>query len=184
MAKGKQTSAAGQYAAALLDLASEQNSAPAIGEELRQLRELIETNPRFGAFLTDPAIKGEERRKVLQSTLKGRINLLLYNTLGVMNQKGRLGLLGRVADEYARRLDERQGNLKAEVTVAKRLADDQLEQVRQRIGKAFGKNAIVQQREDPRLIGGLVIRVGDRLIDASVKTQLEAMRKRLLSAAR
>ncbi len=108
----------------------------------------------------------------------------MFNFLGVVNNKGRTRLLGSIAQAYNDLLDEQKGNVEVDVTVAQRLTGDQLEQVRQRVGAALGRNAVVHQYVDENIIGGLVLRVEDRLIDASVRYQLEALRERLLAARR
>jgi F-type H+-transporting ATPase subunit delta len=81
-------------------------------------------------------------------------------------------------------LDEQLGKIEVDVTVAQKLSSEQLEEVRQRVSAALKKDAVVHQYVDESIIGGLVIRVQDKLIDASVKTQLAAMKQQLLSASR
>jgi F-type H+-transporting ATPase subunit delta len=79
-------------------------------------------------------------------------------------------------------LEEQLGNVEVDVTVAQRLDAGQLEQVRQRVSQALGRAAVVHQYVDESIIGGLVLRVQDKLIDASVRFQLDQMRRRLLQA--
>ena len=86
-------------------------------------------------------------------------------------------------DAYEDLLDERLGKVEVDVTVAVRLSPDELESVRQRIGAALKKDAVIHQYVDESIIGGMILRVEDRVIDSSVRYQLEAMRKNLLSAA-
>lgn len=170
------------YARSLLELADERQQADAVGQEMAGIREVLEQNPSFRAFLGDPGIGANERTATLDKLFRGRVSPLVMNFLGVLNNKGRLRLLGNIADAYSDLLDEQQGRVEVDVTVAQRLTPDQLEQVRQRVSQALGKSAVVHQYVDENIIGGLVLRVEDRLIDASVKYQLEAMRERLLAA--
>lgn len=181
-AKTTRSAAAAAYARALLELANEQKQAEPIAQELGQIRELVETNPSFRAFLRDPGISKTERSRLLESLLKGKVSRLVYNTLAVMNAHGRLALIDDLARAYQKLLDTQLGRLDVDVTVAKKLSAAELENVRQRISQAFAKEAILHQHEDPSIIGGLVVRVGDKLIDGSVKAQLELMKRRLLSA--
>src|SRR5918998_669583 len=81
--------------------------------------------------------------------------------LGLVNSKGRLGLLREIIEVYDDLLEEQLGNVEVDVTVAQRLSDEQLEQVRQRVSKAIGRNAVVHQYVDESIIGGLVLRVQD-----------------------
>ena len=172
------------YARSLLELANERNQADAIGQEMAAIREIIEQQPTFAAFLANPGIGTGERTATLEKVFRGRASPLVWNFLSVVNNHGRLGLLGAIAQAFHDLLDEQKGNVEVDVTVAQKLAPDQLEQVRQRVSQALGKTAVVHQYVDPEIIGGLVIRVEDRLIDASVRYQLDAMRERLLAARR
>jgi|SRR5688500_15949937 len=170
------------YARSLLELANERNQADEIGQEMAGIRDILAEQPSFAAFLADPGIGGTERTATLDKVFKGRVSPLVSNFLGVVNNHGRMRMLGPIAQAFVDLLDEQRGNVEVDVTVAQRLSPDQLEQVRQRVSQALGKNAVVHQYVDEEIIGGLVLRVEDRLIDASVKYQLEAMRERLLAA--
>ena len=172
------------YARSILELANERQQAAEFGQELAAIGDLLRQNPAFGAFLADPGVPASDRTAALDKLFRGRVSPLVMNLLGVLNTRGRLNLLGAVADAYADLLDEQLGNVEVDVTVAQRLDPDQLEQVRQRVSAALGKNAVVHQYVDENIIGGLVLRVEDRLIDASVRYQLEAMRERMLAARR
>lgn len=180
----KDRSSAVAYATALLQLANEQQQAEAVGQELAEIGKVIETTPAFAAFLSDPSISEAERQRTLEKVFKGRVSPLVYNTLGVLNHNRRIGVLPGVIDAYRELLDKQLGKIEVDVIVAQKLGSMELEQVRQRISQAIGKQAVLRQKEDPSVIGGLVIRIEDKLIDGSVRSQLEAMRRRLLSAAR
>ena len=174
--------AARSYAQALFELASErQQSLEQIRQELHDLKQVIDDNPLFGQFLADPGITESQRTGVLERAIHGRVTPLTANFLGLLNHKGRLGLLTQVAEAYQDLLDEKFGNVEVDVTVAQGLDDGQIEQVRHQISQALGKNAILRQHVDDSIIGGLVIQVEDRLIDASVRSQLQAIRRKLLS---
>ena len=170
------------YARSLLELANVQNQAEPIGQELSEIEKVIESNPTFETFLSNPAIGQLERGKVIEKVFRGRVSPLLANFLGVVNAKGRLGLLEQIASAYRDLLDEQLGKIEVDVFVAQKLTTDQLEQVRKQVGAALKRDAVVYQYVDDSVIGGLVIRVEDRLLDASVRAQLRAVRRRLLAA--
>jgi F-type H+-transporting ATPase subunit delta len=174
---------AAAYATSLLELATEQKQAEQIRAELASLGQVINENPTFGLFLADPAIGKTERGETLKRILGDQTSPLVRNFIGVLNQHGRLANLAQIAEAYDRLLDEQLGNVEVDVTVAQMLAPDQLEEVRNRVSAALKKNAVVRQHVDDSIIGGLIVRVQDKLIDASVKTQLAAMRQQLLGAA-
>jgi F-type H+-transporting ATPase subunit delta len=110
------------------------------------------------------------------------VSTLLANFLGVVNRKGRLRLLRQIASAYQELLEEQLGKIEVDVIVAEKLSADQIEQVRGRVSAALKRDAVVHQYVDPAIIGGLVIRVEDRLLDASVRAQLRAIRRQLLAA--
>ncbi len=169
------------YATSLLELADEQQLAQPIGEELDQLAEILEQNPTFALFLADPCISQEERHRVLSETFSGKINPLLWNFLGVLNLKNRLGLLGQMIAAYSDLLDEKYGKIEVDVTTAHQLSSEDLEMVRQRVSSALKKDAVVHQYVDESIIGGMILRVQDQLIDASVKAQLQAVKQKLMN---
>jgi F-type H+-transporting ATPase subunit delta len=169
------------YARALLELAQQKNQAEPIGQELAQVREIIEQNRTFGLFLADPGISEVEHGETIKRIFGGQLNPLLMSFLGVLNQKGRLKSIVQISEAYDDLLDELLGKIEVDVTVAHRLTDAQFEEVRRKVSQALKKDAVVHQYVDDKIIGGLVIRVQDQLIDGSVKAQLDAMRRQLLT---
>ena len=170
------------YAKSLLELATERKVEENIGRELAEIAKVVDENSDFQTFLSNPAIGEAHRGNIVDKAFRGRVSELVLNTLLVMNRKGRLGLVRQVATSYADQLQDQQGIVEADVIVADKLSPDQLEQVRQKVGAALKREVILHQYVDPSVIGGLVLRVGDRLLDASVKAQLRAIRRQLLAA--
>ena len=151
--------------------------------DLQALREAIESDPTFKEFLSNPSVSTGDRARVLKSTLEGRASQLLRNFVGVLAANGRLGLLTQAAEAYDGLLGEQLGKVEVDVIVAQRLTPEQLEKVRQKVSTALKKDAVIHQYVDDSIIGGLILRVQDQLIDASVKHQLEALKQKLMSAA-
>jgi F-type H+-transporting ATPase subunit delta len=170
------------YAQSLLDLATEQNQAEPIGQELEQLRQIVEQQPGFAAYLSDPAIGDEERGRTIDRIFANQLSPLMHNFLGVLNLKDRLKLLGEIALAYDDLLDERIGKVEVDVTVAHKLSADDLEKVRQQVSQALKRDAVMHQYVDEDIIGGMILRVGDRLIDGSVRKQLQTIREQMLAA--
>jgi F-type H+-transporting ATPase subunit delta len=170
------------YAEALLELANEAKIAASIGEELGGLRQIIETDKLFAQLLGDPAISTEERGQLLHRVFDGRASTLMSHFLGLVNEKGRLVLLPQIAGAYDALLDEQQGVVEVEATVAQGLGDDQLEAIRRKVGDVLKREAVIHQSVDPAILGGLVLRVQDQLIDGSIRAQLAAMRRQLMDA--
>jgi F-type H+-transporting ATPase subunit delta len=171
------------YAQSLLDLATDQKVEEQVGREISELAEIVSRDPQLQAFLESPSIGTEERAGVLAKSFKGQVSPLLYQFLQVANQRGMTGKLPQIAEAYDTLLDERLGKIEVDVTVPQRLNEQELEQVRQRISQALGKDAVVHQYVNPEMIGGMILRVGDRIIDASVKAQLAMLKQQMLRAA-
>jgi F-type H+-transporting ATPase subunit delta len=170
------------YARSLLELAQEKNQADSIGKDLAGIAEVLQTNATFDAFLRDPGISVAERTRVIDTVLKPSIDPLLANFLGVLNARNRMGILGEIASAYDDLLDEASGKIEVDVTTAQQLSPEELEEVRQKVSTALKKDAVIHQYVDESIIGGLVLRVQDKLIDASVRSQLQTMKRQLLAA--
>jgi F-type H+-transporting ATPase subunit delta len=173
---------AAAYAKSLLELAGEKQLAEPIAQELAELRQIVLENHAFAQYLGDPAIGETERGEMLKRIFDGRVSPLIMNFMQVLNSKNRLGHLVAIADAYDELLDELHGKIEVDVTVAHKLAADQLEQVRQKVSTALNKDAVLHQYVDESIVGGMILRVQDQLIDGSVKAQLAAMKRKLLSA--
>lgn len=178
------TPAAVPYARSMIELAEPQGQVDSIGAELADLRKVLQDNPMFAQFLSDPGIKQSDRDAAIDRILRGRVSKLVWGLVGVLNKKDRLGLLAPIANAYEHILEERRGIVEVDVTVAHRLSPEDLEKVKNRISQALGKQAVVHQYVDESIIGGIRLRVGDKEIDASVKHQINALRQKLLASRR
>jgi F-type H+-transporting ATPase subunit delta len=173
---------ANTYARSLIELASESGTEVQIGQELAGIAEVLAGTPSFGVFLADPAISREERGRLVKAVFGGRISPLLLSTLGVMNAKDRLGYLAHLTHAYAVLLEIKLGKIDVDVTVATALDPAALEEVRRLVSAALNKDAVVHQKVDESILGGFVLKVGDKLIDGSAKGQLEQLKRKLLVA--
>jgi F-type H+-transporting ATPase subunit delta len=172
-----------RYAKALLQLASKHNQAESVRDELKALGEVLGKSTAFRAVIADPGVSEAVRQNLLSKTFGGgRLSPVMMNFLGLLNSKNRMNLLPEVIETYQDLLEEQLGNIEVDVTTAHRLTPEQLETVRERVSAALKRNAVVHQYVDDSIIGGLVLRVQDKLIDASVRHQLETMRRQLLQA--
>ena len=170
------------YAQSLLELAGDSDQAEAVGGELRDLREVIEKNPAFGTFLSDPSISDEDRTGLLKKVLADQVSKLMMNFLMVVAEKHRLGSLPAISAAYDELLDKQLGKVEVDVIVAQRLTPDALETVRRRVSAALKRDAVVHPYVDESIIGGMILRVQDQLIDGSIRTQLKTIRQRMIAA--
>jgi F-type H+-transporting ATPase subunit delta len=170
------------YARSLLELAGDKNQAEPVGQELRGLRQVVEADPLFNDFFSDPSVGRDKRAKIVDDVLGSKLSPLMRNFIRVANEHNVLRHLSKISEVYDELLDELLGKIEVDVTVAQKLSPDQLENVRQRVSQAIKKDAVIHQYVDDSIIGGMVLKVGDQVIDGSVRAQLDTMRQRLLSA--
>jgi F-type H+-transporting ATPase subunit delta len=135
------------------------------------------------AILANPAIAIERRATVLDELLSGRASQPVLNLVQLMLRRRRIEDLPRVAAEFRRLDDERQGIVHATVTSATDLTQDEVRELTTRLERSTGGRIALDVEVDPSLLGGLVVRVGDRLIDGSVRGRLERLRNQLLAGA-
>jgi F-type H+-transporting ATPase subunit delta len=171
------------YARALLELAEDRDALRETADEADALQQVLDENPTLRDVFANPGINAEERAELIDKMFgDNRASSLMLNFLHILNRKNRLAATGKIMAAFEHLLDEKLGKIEVNVTVAEKLDDGDLEEVRTRVGRALGKDAIIHQYVDPNILGGMVLRVEDQIIDASVKTQLDAMRERLMRA--
>ena len=143
--------------------------------------EVWAANPEFAELLNAPSVDARERDAILARALDGRVSTHLSHFLRVLSRRGRLELLGPVARRVRAEWDRRQGRRAVTVRTAVPLAADQEARLRERLAAMMpGQTPMIRHEIDPSLIGGMVVQIGDRVIDASVRTRhLERLRTRL-----
>lgn len=172
------------YAQALLELARELGQVDTLADEVQQLLPIVEQGGELHRLLTHPAIGDTERGKIVRSVFEGKVSGLLYNLIRLLGDKGRLGSLPQVAAGYLLAVAEERGQIDVQAFVASELDPATARLVADQIGAALGKSVSLTQKIDPSLIGGLKIKVGDKLIDASVASQLRNMKQKMIAAGR
>lgn len=173
---------AGRYALALLGLGIERKNFEQLGRELDRvvsmykcddLRELFQ-NPKFGV---------ESRKAVLADLLRRvMVSPISRNFLFLLVERNRIGLLPDIVEAYHNLADDSAGRVRARVTVARRLGEPDVARLRTVLEKVTGKQVVVEQEEDPSIIGGIITRIGDRIYDGSVQAQLSRLRTQLKNA--
>lgn len=173
------------YAQSLLELADAAGGDEKIVEtsaELMAIMEIIRSDESTAEFLRSPIIEREKRAAAIRRIFEGRVSDLILRFMLVLNGKGRLGEFGAMATAYDQLVNKRLGRVEVDVyTVEGRLETDELAVVGEKVKARFGQDPVFHQYADASMIGGLVLRVGDQLIDGSVRGQLRRMREELLA---
>lgn len=169
------------YAEALVNAAGDQ--ADAIGDDLDVIViDVLGQHPTADQFLASGAVNRKTKAAVLKAAFGEGVPPVLRNFLGVLNENNRLGLLRAVAAAYHKLRDEAAGRVRVTVTSAATLSDDHLAQLRQTLAGQLNAEPVLDTRTDPELLGGLVVQIGDRVYDSSVRTRLDSLRTHLMAS--
>lgn len=176
----KNLTVARRYAKALLLIGKEDGQAETYREELDGFARLIEKEKDLEQALSNPLYDVAGRKKVLL-TLIEKLNLsqVMSSFLTLLFDKGRIGFLGSVNDFYQKLADELQGIARADLVSATELSSETVEKIRTTLSDMTGKDILLDVKQDSGLIGGIVTRIGDLVLDGSIKTQLLNMRESL-----
>ncbi len=172
------------YAQALLDLALQAGAVDEIARQVEQLRELIGRDAGLRVLLASRLVSVSRRAASLERIFRGRVHDVLYRFVQVVNRKHRLAALPRMLASFEALAEEHRGVREVDAYVAVPLSEHEAMSVAAAVGRAIDRNVILNQHVDPSLIGGLKLRVGDRLIDGSVAAQLKRMRRKLVQTGR
>lgn len=174
------------YAQSLFELAEAQGGLEKAGQiqaELVEFVDLVRAEAQLEAFLDSRIISTHHKAESLRRMFgEGRIDDLLLRFLLVLNTKERLSHLRSIAAAMTRLHAERMGRIDVDVYTAEQATEEQLENIRQKIRETMGKDPVLTNHVDPSVIGGIRLRIGDRLIDATVASRLRQIRAALRRA--
>lgn len=172
-------SVARNYAEALLTLARKAEDASGWGGMLRQVANAMRTDVTLSRFLESPRIGADAKISVLSKALTDRVPRLFLRFLEQLVKNRRQMLIPTIADEYDTLLDASQGIVHARVTVARETSDEDTAMIASRLSKIVGKTVVPHVNIDPAIIGGVVVRMGDTVMDGSVRRKLGKLRRRM-----
>lgn len=167
------------YGETLFELARHHDALEDFEEGVETVATLLDENPNVRLFLETPRIADEEKKEVVRAAFGEALPRPLLNFLLITIDKRRQRLLRDMAREFRALVDEHEGRTHVEVTVARDLDADAVEEVGRRLSELLDTNAIPHVRVKPRILGGIVIRTGDTVYDGSLRRSLEGMRRRL-----
>ena len=184
-ATGNKARLARVYAEALLATATDAKLADTIGDELTAVADgVLKPNPEIVAFFDSAAISRGAKLPILGTAFEKNASDLFKKFLGVLNQNGRLGLIRDIAAAYAALRDVQANRIRIKVRTASPLNDAQLESLRSTLATTLNQEPILAVTVEPELLGGLVVQIGDRVYDTSVKSRLETLRTHLMTSGR
>ena len=179
------TGLAGRYAGALYALAIDSNKVDSIHDELGRLSDLIDESQDLRKLLESPILSREEQQRAITTIMeKAGADALTVKFLGTLASNGRLSALPRVIQAFQQEHARRRGQVSAEVISAVALDDNRKVVVEKTVARLAGSDKVsLSMRVDPSLIGGLVVRIGSRMIDTSIKTKLSRLESAMKGVA-
>lgn len=167
------------YAKALFELGQERQESEKLHQDLKLMSQIVEEHRDLRVFLDSPAINRQQKSESILRIFAGRVGELTCDFLRVLASKDRLNLICEIQDSYEELENEQAGRVEGTLTTAVELSTQEESRFSEQISRALRKDVILQTRVDPAIIGGMVIKVEDTLMDASIKGSLKQFSERL-----
>ena len=166
-----------RYAAALFDLADERHELDTVARDLRELRGMLQGSGDLMRLLRSPVLTRDEQGKAIAAVAESAgLSPLTRDFLEVVARNRRLFAVPDMIEAYLRNLAERRGEVTAVVTVAQPLNEARQAALTEQLRRAVGARVAVDVRVDPALLGGMIVKVGSRMVDASLSSRLQRLR--------
>ena len=172
-----------RYAEAAFDLAVEGDALAAWSGDLRTIAAFVE-EPDVAGIVRSGRVPRPDKLRLLEAGLAGQVSPLAMNLARLLNERSKLGLARDMQTAFQEMVDERSGVAHATITTAVPLADDERNAIAARLSALTGKRVDVTAAVDESIIGGVIARIGDQLIDGSTRTRLLALKRRLEGATK
>ncbi len=176
-----QKAVAGRYAEALANIVADSGEYQGADEELQRFLNVLEQHPGMQGVIEDPSLSRSDKAKFIQEVAELlHLGQTVEGLLLLLVQKERFAALADIAGRYRQIYKERLGLLEVEVRSVIPLTPDQLERVNQLVHRMTGKTAEIEVVQDRSLLGGLVVRMGNTVLDSSIRNHLERIRRSLM----
>lgn len=170
--------AAARYAKSLIDLSTEQNALEALKNDMVLFEEVVDNNSELEAILKNPIIPLDKKYGILKDLFGGKVHQITESFLKLTVNKGRSGILFETAKQFISQYQQLKGIVTAEVTSATTLTDANKAEIVSLVKKELGANeVVVKEKVDEKLIGGFILKVGDKQFDASIASGLNKLKK-------
>ena len=172
-----------RYARAILELANEQSLTDLVGRELTEFATTWQSSSELRDLFTNPEYTGKVRKAVLVELIeRANVSALTRNSILYIADKNRMAALPAIATAFNELAEKAAGAVRAEVTSAAPLSEQYLAQLQRALEQVTGQKVTIEKKTDPTLIAGVVTRIGDRVLDGSIRTRLTDLKEALQSA--
>lgn len=169
------------YAKSLFEVASEKGSLDVVREQLGQFSEALADNPELSTFFFSPYFSTAEKKEGLEKAVSGADPTVL-NILELMLENHRMPAIHRLRREYDRLWDQENKLLPVDITSAVALDEDVVKRLGDQIGEQTGRKVQLNAHVDPDVLGGIILRVGNQILDASIRNRLDQLRRSVAKA--
>ena len=179
----RDTTIARNYAETLLALAGKGNDLRGWGAMITDMAAAMGANPKLRLFLESPRVGTAEKNAVLTAAFTDKVPRNFLRFLQSLVTHRRQMLIPEIAREYLDLVDAAEGRMHARVTVARATSDEETSAITKQLSRMFGKEVVPHLSVDPSIMGGVIVHVGDTVLDGSVKKRLMSLRRRMLAGA-
>ncbi|MBN1817752.1 MAG: ATP synthase F1 subunit delta [Sedimentisphaerales bacterium] len=172
------------YCEVLFELAEETDLIDRVADDLVKVRTVLEKEPEFAAIMDSPTIRGPEKSESIRRVFRGHISDLALDFLSVLARRGRMGFLSGIADRYENLVDRHHHRQPIEVVVSKELNPEQIEKLKTELTNAVKGQIKLSVNVDEGIIGGIIIKKDDTIVDNSVRTALKRASRAVAQSAR
>ena len=177
----RDTTIARNYADALLTLARKGEDPAGWGKMLADFAAAMGSDVTLRRFLESPKVEASQKKEIIARALQDRAPRLMVRFLQQLVTNRRQMLIPEISTEYFSLLDELEGRLHVDVTVARMPSDEEKSEIAAHLSRTLGKKVVPHLRVDPAILGGIVVRAGDTVMDGSVRKRLATLRRRMLA---
>ena len=168
---------AGRYATAVFDLAVDTKSLDAVASDFATLKRMMKASPDLARLVRAPVFSRDDQKKGLGAVLdKMGANPLTGRFIALLADKRRLFALTHIIAAFEAMVARQRGEMRAEVTSARALKDNEIEELKRVLKDKLKRDPLIETHVDPTLLGGLIVKVGSKMIDSSLRTKLDGMR--------
>ncbi|MEO6332004.1 MAG: F0F1 ATP synthase subunit delta [Gemmatimonadaceae bacterium] len=176
----RDSSIARNYAEALLSLAKKADDMDGWAKMIADFASAVDQDTTLRRFLESPRVSAAQKNAVITKAVEDRVPRLFLEFLRALLRNRRQMLIPEIAAEYANLVDESVGRVHARVTVARETSDEEINVIAGELSRAVGKDVVPHMSVNPAILGGLVVRIGDTVMDGSVRRRLSTLRRKML----
>ena len=181
--KGFSDTSVSRYSLALFELAEESNSIKEIEDQSFALIDLVSKNEELNYFIKNPTNSKENQQKItIKISEQFKLNQLLTKFLCFLISKRRFFYVEKILKDFTETCSKKRGEIKAELIAAKEMSENEINNIKDDLVKSFDSKINLNFKNDPSLIGGLIIQVGSILIDTSIKNKLQKIENKMIEA--